>query len=143
MGGILGVLSAGLGLLGLSAIFSWFRTGANSAILNAAGYSLSAVMFGGLLTYSLTADGAIQKILSWAGLRYLGRISYTFYLYHVAVLYLLEHRIHNAIQLGLASFAITSAIAALSWNLVESRILEQGRKARVRVSEEFSAGAAA
>lgn len=130
------LLASGLAMFGLSAVFPSFRTSANSVLFNAAGYSLSALMFGGLLVFMLTTSGAIQRVLVCRGLRYMGRISYTFYLYHVAVLDVLGRRIHGVIPLALASFAITSAIAALSWRFIESPILRYGKETRtLRLAE--------
>ena len=135
-------LASLLALFGLSTMFPWFRTGANTVLFNTAGYSLSTLMFGGLLVYSLAPSETIQRILSWSGLRYLGRISYTFYLYHVAILYLLERRIHARIALTLVSFAVTTSIAALSWHLIESPILKRRQERRLLLIEDASANAA-
>jgi len=119
-------LAAGVILLCISATFTWFRTGANHILFNAIGYSLSTVMFGGSLVYVLGGRGVLCDLLAWSGLRYMGRISYTFYLYHVAVLSLLEHQIHDLVPLAVASFAVTSGISALSWRFIESPILRRG-----------------
>jgi peptidoglycan/LPS O-acetylase OafA/YrhL len=86
------------------------------------------VIFGGTLIYLLGAqEGLVYAIVSTKPLRYLGLISYTFYLYHFGVWILLEQRVHPAILACLLSFAITGAIAAISWRFFESPILHISR----------------
>jgi peptidoglycan/LPS O-acetylase OafA/YrhL len=46
------------------------------------------------------------------------------------------------IPLALASFAITTAIATLSWYFIESPILKRGQEAQRQLSEGISADAA-
>ena len=43
-----------------------------------------------------TGEGVFHTLLTWRPLRYLGRISYTFYLYHVAVLVIVSHYLHTS-----------------------------------------------
>jgi peptidoglycan/LPS O-acetylase OafA/YrhL len=97
-------------------------------LFNTLGYSLLVVIFGGTLISLLgTQAGLVYAIVSAKPLRYLGQISYTFYLYHLGVLILLEQRAHTAILACLLSFAITGAIAAISWRFFESPSLHISR----------------
>jgi peptidoglycan/LPS O-acetylase OafA/YrhL len=101
-----------------------FRFTANSALFNGLGYSLILVVFGGTLAYVLDShDYFVQTILSSKSLRYMGLISYTFYLYHWGVLSVLRGRLHSKILTALAGFAITGIIAALSWRFLEAPVL--------------------
>jgi peptidoglycan/LPS O-acetylase OafA/YrhL len=69
-------------------------------------------------------------------LRYLGLISYTFYLYHEAVLLKAGQYIHSRILIALAAFSVTVLISALSWHLFEAPIL--GRSAKRLVADSRS-----
>ncbi len=123
-----GSVGSGVFLLALS-LFPSFRTGANSVFFNAGGYSLSVLMFGGALIYVLgTREGVVHSLLTWRPLRYLGRISYTFYLYHVAVLVIVSHYLNSSILRAVAGLVLTSTIAALSWHILESPILKRRKR---------------
>jgi peptidoglycan/LPS O-acetylase OafA/YrhL len=124
-----GSVGSGILLLAFS-LFPSFRTGANSVFFNAGGYSLSVTMFGGALIYVLGAgEGVVSSLLTLRPLRYLGRISYTFYLYHVAVLGIVAHYLNSLMLKAIASLILTIAIAALSWHVLESPILKRRRRA--------------
>jgi peptidoglycan/LPS O-acetylase OafA/YrhL len=113
--------------VGLFAILSWFpsfRTAANSVLFNSVGYSLSVAFFGGAFTFALgLRQGFLYNLLISPPVRYLGLISYTFYLYHVAVLLKVEEYIHPAKLAVPVAFAVTVLISAMSWQLMESRLL--------------------
>ncbi|WP_125954991.1 acyltransferase [Novosphingobium sp. MD-1] len=70
-------------------------------------------------------SGAGRTVFEWSPLRYIGRISYGIYLYHNFVLYALgSGRLFGLhMQQGLPALllgtAITIAVAALSWHLIE------------------------
>ena len=115
-------------LLGIFSFFPSFRTGANSIFFNSIGYSLSVFLFGGTLVYALgLRQGFVYQILTARPVRYLGLISYTFYLYHLAVLVKVDERVHSLAFSAALSFAITVAISAISWHFFESRILKMRR----------------
>jgi peptidoglycan/LPS O-acetylase OafA/YrhL len=119
--------AAGAIFVMLSALHS-FRWHANTLLFNTLGYSLIVAIFGGALVYVLGSQGGIvYSILSTKPLRYLGLTSYTFYLYHWGVLILLEQRVHTSLLVVPLSFAITGAIAAISWHFFESPILRMSR----------------
>jgi peptidoglycan/LPS O-acetylase OafA/YrhL len=122
-----GLLASGSLILILSLSPS-FRTSANSVLFNAAGYSLAVTMFGSALIYALgTGQGAVHRVLVWSPLRYLGRISYTFYLYHVAVLVIVSRYVNSTRLRATLGLALTIALAGLSWRFVESQILKRRR----------------
>ena len=101
-----------------------FHPAANSILFNSMGYSLSVVAFGGALMYVLAMErGVVHSVLSSRGSRYLGQISYTFYLYHVAVLEKMRLHLSPHWALGIGSFALTLGLAAISWHLMERPIL--------------------
>lgn len=115
-------IAAGVILCALSVVGS-FRYTHNSILFNGLGYSLLGIIFGGTLICVLgTQQGIIHWMLASKALRLLGTISYTFYLYHFGVLALIERIVHFH-GISLISFAITGAIAAVSWKFLESPIL--------------------
>lgn len=125
-------LAGALGALALFAIFSGafpsFRTGANSILFNSLGYTFSVLLFGSTLVYTLgLKNGWFYSILTAPHVQYLGRISYTFYLYHLAVLLKVEEHLHSVIPAAVLAFAVTTAIAAISWRFFESPILALNR----------------
>jgi peptidoglycan/LPS O-acetylase OafA/YrhL len=101
-----------------------FHTESNSVLFNSLGYSLIAWFFCGVLLLTLTLTrGAVLATLEWRPIRYLGRISYSFYLWHWAILLLLSQRIHSIPLLALSGFTLTVAIASISWHFIESPLL--------------------
>jgi peptidoglycan/LPS O-acetylase OafA/YrhL len=124
---LLCTVSAGVALCALSAFHS-FRFTANTVFFNALGYSLVAIICSGALVYVLASGkGIVHTVLTAKPLRYLGQISYTFYLYHYGVLIIIRHHYHSAfIGFGLG-FIATAAIAAVSWTVYEAPILRQPR----------------
>jgi peptidoglycan/LPS O-acetylase OafA/YrhL len=111
-------------ILGALSAFSFFRYTANSIPFNALGYTLIGITFAGALTYVLgSRQGSVHRVLSMPALRYLGKISYTFYLYHFGVLLVFLRIFHSRALSGVAAFLVTTGIAALSWAILESPIL--------------------
>ncbi len=83
-------LISGIALCALS-VFHTFRLTADTEFFNILGYSLVAIMFGGAVVYVLECrEGIIHRILTAKVLRYFGQISYSFYLYHFGVLFILR-----------------------------------------------------
>jgi peptidoglycan/LPS O-acetylase OafA/YrhL len=77
-------------------------------------------------------DSTLVRWLSWAPLRQIGRISYAFYLWHYVIdgsfarpwmEGVLGSRFVAAGVIGVLEFAVTLAIAALSWRLIEAPAL--------------------
>ena len=111
-------------------IFPAFRRNADTIFFNTLGYTLIVLIFGGLIFYALgTHRGAGYSLLTLRPLRYMALISYTFYLYHHAVLNLIESHFHSTIVAALLTFVITGVIAAVSWPYFESPFLRLGRSA--------------
>jgi peptidoglycan/LPS O-acetylase OafA/YrhL len=117
-------IAAMLALLGLLSVLPNFRTGANSVLFNSIGYSLSVGLFGSILIFVLgIRQGFFYNVLTTRSLRFMGVISYTFYLYFVAILLKVDVRVHSTALVVVSAFVITCLISAASWFLVESRIL--------------------
>jgi peptidoglycan/LPS O-acetylase OafA/YrhL len=90
----------------------------------AIGYSLSVGLSGAILTFVLgVRRGLVYNSLTMRPLRFLGVISYTFYLYFVAVLLKVDVYVHSTVLVVVSAFVITCLISAPSWFLVELRIL--------------------
>ena len=125
-------------------IFPEFRTGANSMLFNGMAYSLSAIFFGGVVVYSLAiSSGPTHTLLTFRPLGYLGRISYTFYLWHVAVVILLESYLQSYWLRPAAAFAATFVIAAFSWKYIESPVLNWRRNPNPAIPKIASAATSA
>jgi 2-oxoisovalerate dehydrogenase E1 component beta subunit len=101
-----------------------FRTGSNTVLFNSLGYSLIALFFAAALVLTLhLRQGPVHALLSSTPLRYLGRISYTFYLWHWAVLIFLSAHLHSSALIPILAFLATLAISAISWHFIEAPIL--------------------
>ncbi|HEY7353943.1 MAG TPA: acyltransferase [Terriglobales bacterium] len=119
-----------------------FRTSANSVLFNSLGYSMSTIFFGGVLVYVLGRRAGVDiKILTFGPVRYLGRISYTFYLWHVAVLVELGRFFHSQTATAMVGFVLTTALAAISWQFVERPLLHRGAQFRSKQPRELAAAA--
>lgn len=115
--------AAGTIFIALSTLHS-FRWTANGELFNTFGYSLLVTIYGGVLVFVLGSEqGWAHSILSTRPLRYLGLISYTFYLYHWGILIRMEQQTHMSFLVYPLSFAITTAIAGISWHFFEAPIL--------------------
>jgi peptidoglycan/LPS O-acetylase OafA/YrhL len=114
-------------LMGFSA-FRSFRLNANSEFFNTLGYSLIMVVCASALVRALgMRQGWGRAIFASWPLRYLGQISYTFYLYQVAVMDKLGQHIGSHLEVVILGFLITGAFSALSWHFFESPILKLRR----------------
>ena len=110
-----------------------FRITTNNLLFNGVGYSLIAIGFGATLLWSLTlSKGVVYGFLSWGPLRYMGLISYTFYLYQLPILEKIGDRVHSQLLVAGMGFAVTAAFSALSWHFFEARILRMGKEERRR-----------
>ena len=131
-----GSISAAM-LLALLAVRPSFRPAANSILFNSLGYSLSVIIFGGALVYVLATErGMVHSLLTSRTSRYLGQVSYSYYLYHVAILEKMRLYVSSSWVRGITSFALTLGVAALSWHLMEGPILQgRGRNWRIRLTK--------
>lgn len=75
----LGSAAGALIVFGMCCTLATFRTRSNSVLFNSVGYSLSVILFGSLLVYTLgLRKGFLHSLLTARPVRYLGLISYTF-----------------------------------------------------------------
>jgi peptidoglycan/LPS O-acetylase OafA/YrhL len=81
-----------------------------------------------------TPKSLIARLIGCAPLRYLGKISYALYLFHLLIRNVVYHYLpHGSLDLTAAvTFAASLTLAALSWHLVESPVLARGRRDRDR-----------
>jgi peptidoglycan/LPS O-acetylase OafA/YrhL len=85
--------------------------------------------------------GFISRALNSRALRFLGRISYSLYLFHLAALYLVVILVSNFITLGaLANFATvllggvsSVSLAMISYRLFEIPFIHFGRRASAKL----------
>lgn len=107
----------------LLGIHPWFRRPANTAIFNGLAYSMNILVLGGLFVWAtLSQNTWLTRLLSHRVLRGLGRISYMFYLLHFLVLERTQALLGRTAGAA-AAFALTIALASLSWFLIEKPIL--------------------
>ncbi|NHN54959.1 acyltransferase [Calidifontibacter sp. DB0510] len=98
---------------------------------------------GGMLLFAVAAalmgasatdrrDLPLNRIVGWAPLVFLGRISYGLYLYHWPIGLWLPLSGMPTVVAGTIQFALTVALAALSFRYLEAPILQHGLRAFVR-----------
>ena len=77
-----------------------------------------------------TPGSLLARVIACAPLRFLGRISYALYLFHLLMRNVVYHYMpHGSIYLNaLLTIALSVAVAAASWRVVESRILGWSRR---------------
>jgi len=86
------------------------------------GYSTLAFLFASLVTLSLQPAGMVHRIFSWSVLRFYGRISYGFYVYHELIHDLtkpiyytyIRHLRNNTVAGALYTFSVLVLITILS-----------------------------
>lgn len=94
----------------------WLYLGGFSALALA-----SSILIASLVT---TPRGLLARVLSFYPLRKLGELSYGFYLWHLLVIRMVgTHMNADPFVITLIELFITYALALLSWNLIEQRIL--------------------
>ncbi|GGA67948.1 acyltransferase [Edaphobacter acidisoli] len=118
-GPILSLVAAGV--LGLLAKNSRFTTSANTRESNTFIYELTLIIVTGIVLWALS--GRAVRILTFAPVRYLGRISYTVYLVHLTVFALVARYVRGTTETVLATLFITLLFASASWFLLERPIL--------------------
>lgn len=79
----------------------------------------------------------LARAIACAPLRFLGRISYALYLFHLLVRNVVYHYLPaGPVYLNaLLTLAVSVALAYASWTIVESRVLARGRRRPQRVPE--------
>jgi peptidoglycan/LPS O-acetylase OafA/YrhL len=78
---------------------------------------------------------ALARAIGCPPLRFLGRVSYALYLFHLLARNVVYHYMPNGNVYvnALLTISISIAAAAVSWKIVESRILARGRKTQTQV----------
>src|SRR6185312_13087968 len=93
-----------------------FKTNGNTVTFNVVSYESSLLFFTGLIAFLVPLQsGLVHRFLTLKPLRYIGTVSYLAYLIHQPMLLL----IHSPFL----AFAATLAICALSWELMEKRLI--------------------
>jgi peptidoglycan/LPS O-acetylase OafA/YrhL len=114
-------------------------------LIGSVGLSMLAVLMGAVLILAVgrPAHGLLERLLSWAPLRFLGRYSYGLYVLHHPISILLPRagltiaafpewmgsQMPGFVFFGLAAGGLSIGLALLSWHLWESRF--QGLRDRV------------
>lgn len=111
----------GYGLFVGSQAFPVFRLSTNHWQSNVFTYEFSLLGAGSLVFWALVDRGMLFRLLTWRPMRYLGQISYTFYLVHLIAIDR-AMRWHNACW-PLLAFAGTVAFASLSWFVMERPLI--------------------
>jgi peptidoglycan/LPS O-acetylase OafA/YrhL len=79
-----------------------------------------------------TPGSLIARTIACPPLRFLGRISYALYLFHLLTRNVVYHYMPNGSLYvnALLTISISITLAAVSWKIVESRVLARGRRAQ-------------
>lgn len=120
----IGAIASACLLLFLSR-FPWFRVSSNSVVANACLYTLTLVIAAAALILALSQRGPVAYVLRWRVLRYIGLISYSMYLIHFALILWLRNYFGNRWVVLVLSLAGTILYSALSWHLLERRLLSR------------------
>ena len=121
----LGLTGSGLAVLLLCTRFlPAFRADSNTIIFNTVGYSLICCVAAGLIAFTLGSEGGwYANVMAWRPLRWVGTISYTGYLSHVAICVIVTPFSSLILNRALA-FAIVLAYGSVSWFFLEKPILK-------------------
>jgi len=136
--GVLGLIATALTplvMLALSRYATGFSTMDGTVRGNVVTFEMSLACVTGMMLWAL--GGRCTAVLRLAPLRWLGRISYSFYLIHESALELAARRFHSPGMVTVVAGAGALAYAALSWYLMERPILHGGSRRAAR--EELAA----
>ncbi|MFM0716222.1 acyltransferase [Paraburkholderia strydomiana] len=118
-----------LGFFAALAVLAWlhlhfprFRA-ANTPLSNAGLYSVSLVLCTSVVVIALQSKGIVKRLLCNPVLVYIGTISYTIYLIHLSVLYVLWPLHLNRYLTAGCALAITLAYASITWFAFEKRLI--------------------
>jgi peptidoglycan/LPS O-acetylase OafA/YrhL len=131
--GYLGLIVTALApvvMLLLSRYWSGFSTMDGTIRGNVVTYEVSLAAVTGAFVWAL--GGRFTGVLTITPMRWLGRISYSFYLIHQAALLLFERWFHGTGVIALFAASASLVYATLSWYLMEAPILHGGSRARAR-----------
>jgi peptidoglycan/LPS O-acetylase OafA/YrhL len=116
------LVAVGLSGLGLLARFG-ITTDGNTRTGTVFIYECCLFLSVGIMLYALAGKGVAW--LQTRPIAYIGRISYTMYLVHVGIIMLVQNKLHGYAAAAVA-LGLTIAYAAVSWHLLERRLLSTG-----------------
>lgn len=89
-----------------------------------------------------TPDSLLARAIACPPLRFLGRVSYALYLIHLLMRNVIYHYMPNGNLYvnALLTISVSVALAAISWRLVESRILARGRVPQAQAARSRQVG---
>ncbi len=131
----MGKLLQGLGVLTLAIVIFAFNRGRASAFYFNGGSLLFATAVAVVIAAAIAPTGILRRVFAVPLARYVGRISYGLYLWHWPVIvFMTEQRVgFGGTRLNLVRIAVTFAITAASFHLIEQPILQRrGRVAGAR-----------
>lgn len=106
----------------------------NTVLFNAGGYSLIALTSAIVMAWIVVRpQNTLTKVVAWAPLCFLGRISYGLYLYHslvrdVVIRIARAHGYNHNIRTSFVTLPVSIFLAWLSFEFIEKRCLEFGRR---------------
>ncbi len=133
LGFILGVIVIGIGrLMNTNSLLYFINSDIYYALVKCIGYGLMSGGFSLLIYFSLAQDAFIYRAINTRVLSYLGKISYSFYIWHGIVLqltWLLMLRFYPdvnstfLIALFIISALLTTLIASISYYYIELKVV--------------------
>src|SRR5699024_1019728 len=104
-------------------------------------YDWPLMMAAALLLVTAAAEPGFRRVLEWPVFLYLGRISYSLYLFHPLVLLAMLHLFAGKLPLGwllVVTFALCFAVSDLAYRLVERPALHMSRIAADGVGRAYA-----
>ena len=127
--GYLGLIPAALtpaAMMFLGHHLTGFSTFGTSVTANVLIYEISLCAMTGVVFWAL--GGRFTALLTLAPMRWLARISYSFYLVHEGMLELAGRYVHHTAGIAMLAAAASLIYAEISWRLVERPILHGGSR---------------
>jgi peptidoglycan/LPS O-acetylase OafA/YrhL len=89
-----------------------------------------------IVTLVGTPESLLARAISCPPLRFLGRVSYALYLFHLLMRNVVYHYMPNGNVYvnALLTISVSVALAAVSWKIVEARVLARGRKPQTQAA---------
>ncbi len=93
-------------------------------LFNTIGYTLVAFIYAGSMVFAIAqTSGLAYRILCSTFLRYMGLISFTFYLFQEGILVLARRQVESNMLAGAITFVVTVVLATISWRFFEAPCL--------------------